>query len=578
MAGQGRKFSVNIGSWWPYIFAQARLALSAAKSGRNWQIPTAFGPRSTISGLGSVVHPGGDWVTEGEAKRYWSRQAGLFDGREQLNATETVKRGLTKILPQLLASDEKIADAIAASYPDLTAGVAGYLKIHADSENHQRHFQKACQAVSEQFPWTIEVIRDMRSKWGIPWMDDNPAPKKYHSRLLNAGWLVEDANTSELKALQQNLEREKDPELVEHLSQEVRQLKTEYRLAMQKIIDCYYPHNNPADWYILAAGDGDGMSEWLKGKKLKAYREYIPADLAPPAIGQENFDSFLALPKRMGPSTHNVLSRALLDFSNQLVPYLTEQRYAGRLIYGGGDDVLAYTNLWEWDDWLWDVRQCFRGDQDPFQYRANNQGNYFDWDGDYWRWNNARATLPEGIHERPLFTMGRTATISFGVVIAHHSVPLAIALEQLWEAEAKAKKHKDHNAKKDAVQIRVLYANGNISTATAKFEVFHHWQQLLNVDPQIDSAIFEQAAAIWNQHPAPIPKAIAPWTKAFCDRRDQFQGNDAAKNQFQQHLEKFLHALWSTTLDKDLTLEVQSWLKLAAFTIRHRDIKLGERL
>ena len=44
--------------------------------------------------------------------------------------------------------------------------------------------------------------------------------------------------------------------------------------------------------------------------------------------------------------SHSALGRALLDFSNQLVPYLTEERYAGRLIYGGGDDVLAYTNLW----------------------------------------------------------------------------------------------------------------------------------------------------------------------------------------------------------------------------------------
>ncbi len=43
----------------------------------------------------------------------------------------------------------------------------------------------------------------------------------------------------------------------------------------------------------------------------------------------------------MGPSTHSALSRALLDFSNQLVPYLTQNRYAGRLIYGGGDDVFS---------------------------------------------------------------------------------------------------------------------------------------------------------------------------------------------------------------------------------------------
>lgn len=67
----------------------------------------------------------------------------------------------------------------------------------------------------------------------------------------------------------------------------------------------------------------------------------------------------------MGPATHSALSRSLLDFANQLVPYLTESRYAGRLIYCGGDDILAYTNLWEWDKWLWDIRQCFKGQEDP---------------------------------------------------------------------------------------------------------------------------------------------------------------------------------------------------------------------
>lgn len=114
----------------------------------------------------------------------------------------------------------------------------------------------------------------------------------------------------------------------------------------------------------------------------------------------------------MGPSTHNALSRALLDFSNRLVPYLTEERYAGRLIYSGGDDVFAYTNLWEWDKWLWDVQQCFRGADDPRRK--------FNSTGDYWQWKE--KDKPDSIPDRPLFTMGSKATISFGLVIAHHSV------------------------------------------------------------------------------------------------------------------------------------------------------------
>jgi CRISPR-associated protein Cmr2 len=168
------------------------------------------------------------------------------------------------------------------------------------------------------------------------------------------------------------------------LRQEIRQLKVNYRQQIQKIIDQYYPSNNPADWYVLAAGDGDGMSEWLKGKKLKNYRDYVPSNLSAPAAIQDTFDKFLELPKRMGPSTHSALSRALLDFSNQLVPYLTERRYAGRLIYGGGDDVLAYTNLWEWDKWLWDIRQCFRGADDKEKQEFKSEG-------DYWRWQKENS-------------------------------------------------------------------------------------------------------------------------------------------------------------------------------------------
>jgi CRISPR-associated protein Cmr2 len=528
---QGRKFSVNVGSWWAHIFDANRYGLAAVKNARNWEIPTAFGPRSTVSGIGPVVHPGQDWITEGETKKLWEKHAGLFDGREQLNATETVKRGLHKILPKLLQLSE---EEIAASYPDLTSGVAGYLK-NSDRQQLEK-FNQACRAVKSLIP---NVITE---KWGIPWIDENKNAefKQFHPRFLNTGWLIEDLDVAEDQ-------------------------RNNYRNLIEKTLNQYYPNNNPADWYVLAAGDGDGMSEWLKGQHLKNYEDYIPSGLA---VSHNSFKDFLEVKKRMGPSTHNALSRALLDFSNQLVPYLTEQRYAGRLIYGGGDDVLAYTNLWEWDKWLWDIRQCFRGDEDP-RGEFNNEGDY---------WHSLTATR---VAKRPLFTMGREATISFGVVIAHHSVPLAIALENLWEAEKKAKEHKSpENQQKDAVQVRVLYGNGNILKATTKFSVFHQWQKLTlkpasPKDKGLDAAIFEQAASLWTQHPAPIKEAIAPWTKAFCDRRDQFQGDEVAKTQFQRNLADFLEGLVLTTKEKDPDNEIQNWLKLAAFIKRNRDIKLG---
>ncbi len=84
----------------------------------------------------------------------------------------------------------------------------------------------------------------------------------------------------------------------------------------------FAPGNNPTDWYAIAAGDGDGMSNWLKGQPLKNYSDYIPDALLPkieqlPANLKKSFLEFLECKKRMGPATHNALSRALLDFSNQ---------------------------------------------------------------------------------------------------------------------------------------------------------------------------------------------------------------------------------------------------------------------
>ncbi|GCL38298.1 hypothetical protein SR1949_34120 [Sphaerospermopsis reniformis] len=539
---QHRKFSVNIGSWWAYIFDATRASLASVKNARNWELPTAFGPRSTISGIGPVVNPGNnkekgkDWMTEGETKKLWGKHdAGFFDGTEQLNATEVLKRGLHKVLPHLLGIPEK---DIAASYPDLTSGVAGYLKVNAGDTRHKLNFEKACQAIVNKYPELETTLTEMRGKWGIPWIDKNQNPKKYHPRLLNADWILEDLPNST-------------------------ELKEEYRREINNIISDSYPSNNPSDWYVLAAGDGDSMSEWLKGTKLKTYGDYIPSKLS---VNLESFPQFLEIQKRMGPSTHSALSRALLDFSNQLVPYLTQNRYAGRLIYGGGDDVLAYTNLWEWDKWLWDIRQCFKGAKDPRDQFSN--------EGDYWKFKGKSDQLVD----RPLFTMGSAATISFGIVIAHHSVPLAIALESLWEAEKKAKDHVyiDENGDKkakDAVQVRVIYGNGNTLKSTAKFDVFYQWQQLIQQD--LESAIFEQAASLWSQHPAPSQEAIIPWSRLFCDRRDQFQENKDNKKQFQEALADFLKALFITTQTEDLDSEIQNWLKLAAFVKRNRHIKLG---
>ena len=591
------KFSVNVGSWWPYAFSSTRTALAGAKNARNWTLPTAFGGRSTISGLGPVVHPDSDYLEETTVKKLWQHRAGIFDGSEQLNATEVLKRGLHHVLQDRFKIDEV---KIPAFYPDLTAGVAGYLRTHQDQDNHIQHFAEAGRAVEQAIQQADGTLsHSLKQAWGIPWMDDEQQAqlRPHHSRLLNAGWLFEEIESSEIDQLERQIEQEQDPLVIQDLRQTLGEVRKGYRNTVQQVVDRYYPSNSPADWYVLAAGDGDDMNGWLKGKHMKSYGDYMPTELAekvensgfPPEL-KAAFKAFRTnVKKRMGPATYNALSRALLDFSNQLVPYLTEQRYAGRLIYGGGDDVLAYTNLWEWDNWLWDIRQCFRGEEDPEEWRiSQRQGfqslskNYFGSGDDYWHWQGEAesTTLPN----RPLFTMSQKASISFGVVIAHNSVPLAIALESLWDAEKQAKKHiflkEGEPQAKDAVQVRVRYGNGNQLVSTSKFEVFNQWRSILTLIDNLEPALFEQAASVWQQHPVPVKAAIEPWVTAFCDRRDFFAGEEEAKKQFSEAFNHWLETLWDTTPDdpKQRQDGIVNWLKLAAFILRKRHIKLpGEQ-
>ncbi len=545
-ASKDRKFSANIGSWWGYIFDTARINLGAVKNARTWQLPTVFSTRSTVSGIGAAVYPQGknDWAIETDVQEFWKECANLFNGSEQLNATEVVKRGLHQILPALLDVDKQ---DLSLAYPDLTAGVAGYLNTYGEKERDRRikQYINACQDVRKYITTEGLKSNDLNMKWGIPWAENQTDLKKYPPRLLNASWLVEDFNLATAEIPQR-------------------------RIRLEQRIEQYYPNNNPTDWYVLAAGDGDGMSEWLKGINMENYREYIPQALKDKITIGSKFDKFLDIPKRMGPATHNALSRALLDFSNRLLPYLTQQRYAGRLIYGGGDDVLAYTNLWEWDRWVWDVRQCFRG--------AMDDGGKFDNSGDYWRWKE--DTPPAGLTSRPLFTMGQKATISFGITIAHQSTPMAIALEHLWEAEASAKEHlappnDSKKQAKDAIEIRVIYSNGNILRARTKFTAFQQWQKLVDRHQGLEDAIFEQAAIVWENHPAPTIEAIDPWSQAFVERRQIFEGDDEAKELFCGDLREFIDIMQQLNLPEEIDEQICNWLKLAAFTIRRREIKLG---
>jgi CRISPR-associated protein Cmr2 len=182
----------------------------------------------------------------------------------------------------------------------------------------------------------------------------------------------------------------------------------------------------------------------------------------------------------MGPATHVGLNRALLDFSNRLVPYLTEKRFCGRVIYSGGDDVMVVLPLEDLPEYLLSLRAAWCGGNDPKnefecdRNSINSQSNT-----GYWY---PKKEL-EGIPKRPHFTMGRNATMSAGVIIAHKSVPLPTVLESLWEAESERAKKITN---KDGLCFRVIYGGGNQLEALMKGELLAQWWNWVKEYPEYE--------------------------------------------------------------------------------------------
>ena len=105
----------------------------------------------------------------------------------------------------------------------------------------------------------------------------------------------------------------------------------------------------PRSRFALVALDGDGLGRLLLGdpEQVKVpWKDVLhPAVVKQLKINPSTSDAgwayLLSHPRLMGPSLQAFLSRALGHFSHRIVPWVVEREFHGRLIYAGGDDLLA---------------------------------------------------------------------------------------------------------------------------------------------------------------------------------------------------------------------------------------------
>ncbi|MEA5620903.1 type III-B CRISPR-associated protein Cas10/Cmr2 [Cronbergia sp. UHCC 0137] len=484
--------TLNVGTWWGSLQQRLRICLIAVKNTRNWQIPTAPGERSTISGQFSAVHPRFNYTKFAEGagthtssmRLFWllisKAFPGLFNGSEKLNALELTKRmawvyggvaeelgiDVKEIVKKIKShhSEEKQKFEVIREnqviyerllrFPNLTS-IASARFVHDHPELASKYWENLNQKIKLKLPKYQRFFRFLTRfrSFQVPKTDSQINPlnrfrNNYNGVMFSSKWLADDMGLQ---------------------GAEVHTLRN---IVNQVHRETGFGDSSPADWWVIILADGDGMGSYVSGEKLKKYKSYVEEDAIDKT--RDNFDDHLfnqflqETAKRMGPATHVGLNRALLDFSNRLVPYLTEKRFCGRVIYSGGDDVKVVLPLEDLPEYLLSLRAAWCGGEDPHQEFTNSRNDTENKVTGYWHPTDKVKGLPK----RPHFTMGKDATMSAGVIIAHKSVPLPTVLESLWEAEGeRAKKIPG----KDGVCFRVIYGGGNQLEALMKGELLETW-------------------------------------------------------------------------------------------------------
>jgi len=394
------------------------------------------GERQALSDLDAQV-PRDWWKRE---KEFWSKVAKAFvgdvdsDGSERLCAICTIKR----FAPKLVFAEEL---GISTEFPSTDSiAAATFVKVLFERWAEAKNYIKdLLETISRQPEWRRIAFVGM----GIQKLEqeakklDDMAQKLIE---LDGEWLFAESY---------------DPKRIQRAHGIVVSDEVTKRLREKVLRKLYEKIAYPSDYYAVLFMDGDQMGKWLSGthEDLPKFAEILHPQVREQLKGQSNWQTVLETQRLMSPSLHAAISEALANFALKVVPFVVEELHAGRLVYAGGDDVLALLPLADVLPAARKLRAFFSGEAKQFgndilvEFGSKQWTGWLEWEG------------------RKLLTMGNRATASIGIVVAHRLHPLRDVLRQGREAEEDAKELYERNA----ICVRWLKRSGEQVQMGAQF-------------------------------------------------------------------------------------------------------------
>ncbi len=227
-------------------------------------------------------------------------------------------------------------------------------------------------------------------------------------------------------------------------------------------------------YYALLLMDGDRMGAWLSAEKdaenyLLRVKERLHSAVVREAEKTAGKDALAYLKSLCPPSParHVSISSALNGFALDLVRTVVEDLCNGKVIYAGGDDVLAMLTIEDALKAATTLRFLYSGHlpegaKELLPDVWNNRTEQFEPFEN--RFDVEKGFVHDKWNKRLYMTMGPRATASAGLVIAHYLMPLSRALKELRATEKVAK-----DAGRNALAVRVIKRSGTVATAVGEW-------------------------------------------------------------------------------------------------------------
>lgn len=219
-------------------------------------------------------------------------------------------------------------------------------------------------------------------------------------------------------------------------------------------------------YFAILAFDGDDMGKWVCGTKAPTFEEQLADYMengkrkgALEYFERIQANDFLKTQRLLTPSYHLQFSEALSNFALYVAPRIVEA-YNGRLIYAGGDDVLAMLPAITALACAHDLQLAFSGKAPLCECGIKEFApGFLALDRRFGRDQKNRLI--------PFIVPGTKATASVGIAMAHFKAPLQDVVRAAQTAEKRAKRY--HSPEKNAFAVSVFKHSGEISEWDGSF-------------------------------------------------------------------------------------------------------------